>query len=153
MCVKYRHLFINIKVWKYSLYSREKIWVGEFPICLVGRIDKVPSEPWSAAALSCKAIKILSILHHILSPSLSFPLCYDCFFLLPFPLSLHGSSWLPLSTLWMSVREDSVQEEKRGDPGGGHSLGTLHFQGKQEPRKGNTQGDTDKGAEMLGVLG
>ena len=89
MCVKYRHLFINIKVWKYSLYSREKIWVGEFPNCLVGR----QSAFWAMVGSSSLLQGNKNLVHHILSPSLSFPLWLfypsslstiaSCFFLAP----------------------------------------------------------------------
>ena len=146
MCVKYRHLFINIKVWKYSLYSREKIWVGEFPNCLVGR----QSAFWAMVGSSSLLQGNKNLVHHILSPSLSFPLW------LFFPSSLSTIA----SCLLLAPPLHIMNECERGLSAGreetlvwGHSLGTLHFQGKQEPRKGNTQGDTDKGAEMFGMLG
>lgn len=66
------------------------------------------------------------------------------FFFLPIPRTLYAFSWLSLSTLRMSVGEGSVWEEKRGDHVWRHGPGALPIQGKQEPRRGDTQGDTEE---------
>lgn len=56
----------------------------------------------------------------------------------------------------MNGEEGLMQEEKRGGeetPVWGLRPGRRPFQGKQESRTEDTQGDTDRGAKLLGMLG
>lgn len=103
----------------------------EFSIRLAGSINKMPPEWFCQQQLSRKAIKIFSILHHILSPSLSFPPRFDGFIFLPFPPSFHAPPGSPSPHYeWGGGLDAGREEGRRGDPSLGTQARKTSFSGE-----------------------